>query len=172
MDIVESMLYFWQATNDKEKVGEKYITSIADRPEMLGLYDDEFTKESVRKVLSAISNRELLNSRSIKERRFWNNNMWMMEDVDYTFKMIAPVKVLNVNAYLDQINTQETTTDTVDIYFVPGLHDTYKIVGHKIYINFFKVKPDLINENNVTIDDLPIQNFVVERIIEAVRIKN
>jgi len=30
LDVVEAMLYYWQATSEKEKVGEPYILSIAD----------------------------------------------------------------------------------------------------------------------------------------------
>ncbi len=64
LDVVEAMLYYWQATSEKEKVGESYIISIGEFPEMKYLYGEGFDKESVRKVLSAISNREMLNSES------------------------------------------------------------------------------------------------------------
>ena len=30
LDVIEAMLYYWQATSEKEKVGSLYIISIAD----------------------------------------------------------------------------------------------------------------------------------------------
>ena len=32
LEEIESMLYFWQATNDKEKVAETYLHEIASLP--------------------------------------------------------------------------------------------------------------------------------------------
>src|SRR5699024_9819055 len=90
LDVVEAMLYYWQAISEKEKVGEPYILSIADFPEMEYFYGEEFDKESVRKVLSAISNREMINSQSKKDRKYWNNNMWMLEDLEFTDMMVKP----------------------------------------------------------------------------------
>ena len=34
LEVLEGMLYFWQATKDKEKVGEAYIMSIAGKDAM------------------------------------------------------------------------------------------------------------------------------------------
>lgn len=169
MDVIESMLYFWQATNDKEKVGENYIYSIADREEMDSLYGDEFDRESVRKVLSAISNREILNSNSKKERKFWNNNMWMMEDLEYTDMMVKPLKVLNVDDVLETLSGIETSYETLEVYFIPGLHEEYQIIDNKVFINFFRVKPDLYIEDKVTIGETLLKEYVVEKLQEAIK---
>lgn len=169
MDVIESMLYFWQATNDREKVGENYIYSIADREEMSSLYDEEFTRESVRLVLSAISNREILNSKSKKERKFWNNNMWMMEDLDYTDMMIKPLKVLNVDDSIEKLSAIETAYDTLEVHFIPGLHEEYKIVDNKVFINFFRVKPDLYVDDKVTVGETLLKDYVVEKLEEAIK---
>lgn len=169
MDVIESMLYFWQATTDKEKVGEKYIYSIADREEMASLYDEEFDRESVRLVLSAISNREILNTNSKKARKFWNNNMWMMEDLDYTDMMVAPLKVLNVDDAIEGLKSIETSYEILEVYFVPGLHEEYQIIGNKVFINFFRVKPDLYVEDKVTIGELLLKDYVVEKLKEALK---
>ena len=48
------MLYYWQATSEKEKGRRAIHISIADFPEMEYFYGEDFDKESVRKVLSAI----------------------------------------------------------------------------------------------------------------------
>lgn len=84
LEEIESMLYFWQATNDREKVAETYLNEIATMAGLSSSYDSEFNGESVRKVLSAITNREILSQKTKKEARFWTNNMWMMEDLSYT----------------------------------------------------------------------------------------
>ncbi|MBN2898764.1 MAG: hypothetical protein JXO44_08310 [Clostridia bacterium] len=169
MDVIESMLYFWQATNDKEKVGENYIYSIADREEMSCLYDEEFDRESVRKVLSAISNREILNSNSKRERKFWNNNMWMMEDLEYTNMMIKPLKVLNLDDAISMLDQYDTAYDALEVHFIPGLHEEYQIVGNKVFINFFRVKPDLYVEDKVTVGDVLLKEYVVAKLEEAVK---
>ena len=57
---IEAMLYFWHACKDKEKISEKYLTEFAAMPGISLCYDSEFDAESVRKVLSAITNRERL----------------------------------------------------------------------------------------------------------------
>ena len=56
-DTIEMMLFFWQSVAEKEKVSESYMIDIAEKEEMKYLYGAEFDKESVRKVLSAISNK-------------------------------------------------------------------------------------------------------------------
>ena len=63
---IESMLYFWQATNDKERVAESYLHEIASMPGLTASYDNEFNAESVRKVLSAITNKEILSQKTKK----------------------------------------------------------------------------------------------------------
>ena len=74
-EILEMMLYIWDSVHQKEKIADSFFLEIADNPNMKYLYDEEFTAESVRKVLSAISNRELLNKPTKKESRFWSKNM-------------------------------------------------------------------------------------------------
>ena len=80
-DMLESMLFIWDSVAQREKIGDPFILKLADEPDMKYLYGEDFDKESVRKVISAISNRELLNHPTKKESRFWNNNMWMLEDM-------------------------------------------------------------------------------------------
>ena len=77
------------------------------------LYREGFDKDSVRRVLSAISNREVLNSESKLERKFWNNNMWMLEDLEFTNMMAQPVKTLNLSYMVDKLNSINGSTDTI-----------------------------------------------------------
>lgn len=171
LDAVEGMLYYWQATSEKEKVGEPYILSIGDFPEMEYVYDDEFNKESIRRVLSAISNREVLNSESKKERKFWNNNMWMLEDLEFTDMMVKPIKVLNLDTLLDSLNEENENTkyEELEVIFVPGHLDEYKIIDNKLIINFFRVMPDLYEEGKVTIGDTLLLDYIKEKLVELIK---
>ncbi|WP_099189035.1 TDE2712 family protein [Tepidibacter mesophilus] len=170
LDVIESMLYFWQATSEKEKVGENYINDISQYDDMKLIYDEEFNDEAVRSVLSAISNVELLNTKSKKSRKFWNNNMWMMEDLDYTNMMVAPVKILNLNSIIDELNENNNSDyEELEVVFVPWNHDVYKIEGEKLIVNFFRVKPDLFDETKVTIEDMDIKDFIKEKLIEVIK---
>ncbi len=165
LDVIESMLFFWKATNDREKVGEAYMAGITDLEEMKPLYQDEFDAEAARKVLSAISNREILNTDCKKSRKFWNNNMWMMEDLEYTDMMIAPLKKLNLDDVAVELS-EDKGPEMVEVHFVPGHHDVYYKDGNKVIINFFRVKVDLMDDSIVTIEDQPLKEFVASKVKE------
>ncbi len=167
LDVIEAMLYFWKATNDREKVGEAYMVNITGYDAMKPLYQDDFDEEAAREVLSAISNREMLNTSSKKSRKFWNNNMWMMEDLEYTDMMVAPLKQLNLDDVAEQLSGQGGP-ESIEVHFVPGHHDVYYKEENKVIINFFRVKPDLMDDSIVTIEDMPLKDFVAEKVKELV----
>lgn len=133
-EVVEMMIFFWSSVAEKEKVAEPYIISVAERPEMKLIYDDEFKEEGVRSVLSAISNRELLNGGSKKDKRFWNNNMWMMEDLGVMQAMIDPMKQLNLQEDEGELSTK-SGFDEVNVIFVPGTTDFFKVVDNNLVVN-------------------------------------
>lgn len=166
LEVLEGMLYFWQATKDKEKVGEAYIASIADKDVMKAMYDSDFTRESVRAVLSAISNRELLNTTNKRERRFWNNNMWMLEDMQLMQKMINPLKKLNLADIVDDVNKANSTFpyEEVEVAFFPGEMETNKVIGNKLYLNVFFVKPDLFDDEIVLFEGQKLKDYIKESI--------
>lgn len=171
IDIVEAMLYFWQATSENEKTGESYIISIGEFPDMKYIYNENFDKESVRLVLSSISNKELLNGGSKEERKYWNNNMWVMEDLGFTDMMVEPVKKLNLNHMIDKLNkiNPNFEHEELEVSFVPGHLDEYIIDGNKLVINFFRVMPDLYIEDKVTIAGKDFNEYVEEKLIELVK---
>ena len=123
--------------------------------------------ESVRVVLSAISNRELLNSTNKKERRFWNNNMWMLEDMTLMQQMIAPLKKLNLDNVAKEINESKADFpyEEIEIVFFPGHMDANKIENNKLYLNFFLVKPDLFNEEVVLFEDKEVKDYIKNLIL-------
>ena len=107
LEMIESMIYYWKATSEKQKVGEPFIIATVSSPLMKPLYGGDFTEESARKVLSAISNREIFKPETKAEGRFWNNQMWMMEDSGVMEAMTASVKTLNLDYLVPALETEE-----------------------------------------------------------------
>ncbi len=157
LEVIEMMLFFWHSTKDKEKVSDLYLNDIANREEMSVLFTDDFNKESIRKVLSAITNREVLSTRTKSEGLFWNNNMWMTEDLSLTQAMIDPIKALN----FDDVDSD------VEVIFIPGHSETCYVKGNKLYINFFKVMVDVFTGSmEVTIDKMSPRDFILKKVGE------
>lgn len=163
LDAVEMMIYFWQAVSEREKVSEMYMREVADRAEMKYLYNEEFNQESVRKVLSAISNRELLSGATKAEMKFWNNNMWMMEDFENMRNMIKPIKTLNLEDIKESIDGEDKDLEVV---FVPGHLKEYTIDGNKLIINFFRIMVNYEDPSKVTISQKPLKEYIKERLQE------
>lgn len=159
-EILEMMLYIWDSVHQKEKIADSFFLEISENPDMKYLYDDEFTKESVRKVLSAISNRELLNKPTKKESRFWSKNMWMLEDLGFTNMMVAPVKQLNLDYLEDKL-----TKDEYEVVFIPGHVDECYIDGNKLVINFFNIVVDFFGDGPVKIGEKPFNEYIEEKLL-------
>ena len=163
-EVVEMMIFFWSSVAEKEKLAEPYIISVAERPEIKLIYDDEFKEEGVRSVLSAISNRELLNGGSKKDKRFWNNNMWMMEDLGVMQAMIDPMKQLNLQEDEGELSTK-SGFDEVNVIFVPGTTDFFKVVDNNLVVNFFKIAVDIFGgTGEVTFDGKSLKDAIEEKI--------
>lgn len=163
-DVLEMMVFFWESMSSKEKVVDAYCIEVSEKTEMAPLYGKEFTKESVRKVMSALSNRELVNHPTKKESRFWNNNMWMTEDMENMKAMLNSVKLLNLD-HLKEEFSGETKNEEIEVVFVPGHEDTYYVEGNKLTINFFKLIADFIDET-IKIEGEPMEEFVEKKVKE------
>lgn len=170
LETIEGMLYFWQAASEKENVSENFFYDMSDMEGFKLIYDNEFTNESVRKVLSAIKNRELLSAANKKEKRFWNYNMWVMEDLEYTKAMATPIKQLNLDNIIDKLNKEvpEGKFEDVKVIFLPLHLDDYYIKGNCLIINFFKVKPNDFEEG-ANIDGIPLEDYVEEKLIKLLK---
>ncbi len=154
-EVLELFIYYWQSTADREKVSDIFLTELAARKELKVLFNDDFSQESIRKVLSSITNREILSEKTKTEGRFWNNNMWMLEDLEITMGMLAPIKKLNgeqFNAYV--------TKDTI-INFIPGHMKTSYFLDDQLYINFFKLSADY-ETGEVKIEGKNLEDFIKE----------
>lgn len=167
-DTIEMMLYYWQSIAERDKVVESFMIEVANKKEMDYLYNDDFNKDSVRKVLSAISNREILNNSTKVERKFWNNNMWMLEDLDNMNNMVMPVKKLN----LDDIKVKlsgETKFEELEVIFIPGHNEECYIDENKLVINFFKIMVDFMDPSIVKIDGKVLKEYIEEKLFEIVK---
>jgi hypothetical protein len=172
LESVEAMLYFWQAINERENLSEAYIYDVASMPSLKISYDNEFNEESVRRALSAIKNREIFSRDNQKEGRFYNNNLWMMEDLSYTGMMVAPIKKLNLDSLLEPLNTKypKSALEELEVIFAPLHVDEYFIKDCKLVINFFRVKPDLMNPDVTLIGEVEIKEYIAEKLEELLSI--
>lgn len=168
LEEIESMLYFWQSTNEKQKVSEEFLREVANMQGLKYSYDEEFNSESVRKVLSAITNREKLSQNTQKESRFWNNNMWMLEDLSFTDSMIQPLKKLNLESLVEKLNASEGNQkyELLEVIFSPLHMVDYMIRDNKLIINFFKVMPSFDEDGAVKIDGKEIKEYILEKLKE------
>lgn len=171
MEEIESMLYFWQSTSERQRVSEEYLGEIANMQGLKYSYDDEFNAESVRKVLSAITNREKLSQSNQKESRFWNNNMWMLEDLSFTDSMIQPLKKLNLESLIEKLNAsvENPKYEMLEVIFSPLHMDEYLIWDNKLIINFFRVMPSFEEEGVVTIGGKDIKEYIFGRLVELLQ---
>ncbi len=158
------MLYFWEATSDKEKVNELFLNNLAELPVMQMVYDDEFNAESVRRILSGITNREPIRPANRKEGRFFNNNLWMLEDLGLTAEMARPIKQLNLDELANQLSQESAVDRTITIYFAPlHLEEAY-VKPDALIINFFRLQPDFAG--GVNIAGQPLVDYIATRVRE------
>ena len=163
LDVVEMMLYYWQSVKEREKIADSFMIGVAEKEDMKYLYHEDFQKESVRKVLSAISNREKLNHPTKNESRFWSYNMWMLEDLDNMNNMVRPIKVLNLDYLKDEL---DSSFEKLEVVFIPGHLEEYYIDDNKLVINFFRLMVDFMDNTIVNLDGKPIQEYVEEKLKE------
>lgn len=167
LNAVEAMLYFWQSSIEKEKVSEGYLNDLGNMPEFYLYFDEEFTAESLRKVLSAITNREPFKPENKKEGRFWNYNMWVTEDMEYTKAMISPIKQLNLSSLIEKLK-DVTDKEELEVVFTPMHVEEYVVKENKLLINFFMVKPGDFDDNTYILGK-EIKEYIKEKIQENIK---
>ncbi len=169
MKALESMLFIWASLKDKEKLADEFYINLAASPEMAAAYDQDFDPNAFRRVLSAISNRELLSDASKKEKRFWNNNMWMMEDLGVTEMMLEPVKTMNLDSRLSEL-PDSIPYEKMEVIFYPGTTECSTLQGDKLFLNFFKITVNLFDPDaEPTIGELPVADFVLSELAKAAK---
>lgn len=169
LDAVEAMLFFWQSTKDREKVSELFIYNVTEMSGLKYAYDAMFSSESVRRALSAIKNREIFSGINRQEGRFYNNNLWMLEDLGYTDRMVQPIKKLNLQYLVEKLNASpgnENFSD-IEVVFSPLHLDEYLIKNNKLIINFFMLKPSDVDES-VSLGEKELSAFIEEKLKEVI----
>lgn len=169
LESIESMLYLWTALSEREKVAESFFVDVANMYPIKAIMNENFNTESVRKVLSAIQNRELLSVATKEEKRFWNNNMWMMEDLELPLLMAKPIKTLNVNHLIDGLNKEFPNNDreVLKVFIAPLHLEDHYIVDGNLIINFFRIMmPD---GENAVIEGKSIEDYIFEKLREVLK---
>lgn len=174
LQAVENMLFFWNMIGEKEKVSEIYILTVAEMEQYRGVYDEEFDNISVRKVMSALSNREVFRGDNRKESRFWVDNLWMLEDLNYTMDIVAPIKRLHLDDLVSTINEKVkdySIYETLNVVFVPFYNQPSLVRNNTLYINFFKALPER-GKQELLLDNLPIKEYILNQLVELVNKAN
>lgn len=168
LNVLENMLFFWQSILEKEKISDVYLDQLSKMDELSIIYDDSFSPSAFRTVLSAISNKEKLNTDCLKERQFWSKNMYMTEDPEILSMIITPIKQLNLDHKIEELNKKVNFPyEEVEVIFIPGFMDGYLYDKNKLYINVFKMTVDILGgTNNVTINGKSLPDFVCDGILE------
>lgn len=84
----------------------------------------------------------------------------MLEDMEFTNMMIAPVKQLN----LDELKGK-LTKDEYEVIFIPGHIDEYYIDGNKLIINYFKIMIDMFGGEPAKIGGKPLKEYIEEKLL-------
>lgn len=166
LEAIEALHFFWIAASEKDHVDEKFFHDLGDMDAVKLCYDDEFTAESVRRALSAIKNREPFSGNK-DERKFWNLNMWAMEDLELTAMMITPIKQLNLDELVAKMPS-DSKYETLEVYFSPIHNDEYRIIDNKLLINFFRIRTSFVDDG-VTINDKPLETYIEEKLLEVLK---
>lgn len=167
-DVLEMMLFYWESVASKDKITDEYFIEIANKVEVKPLYNEEFSLDSFRRVLSSISNREKLNNKTSLESKFWSQNMRMIEDLNLTRAMLAPIKILN----LDTLKSEPLELEKLSVVFIPFPEGDYIVESNTIYFNFFSIiasYKDIENpsEISVLLHGKSVKEYVIECVKKA-----
>jgi hypothetical protein len=169
LESIEALHFFWIAASEKDNVDERFFHDLGQMDAVKLVYDEEFDAESVRRALSAIKNREPFTGNK-SERKFWNLNMWAMEDLELTASMITPIKQLNLDALVFALSTVENPKkyDTLEVYFSPIHDDEFRIIENKLLINFFRIRTSFMDDS-VMIGELSLEKYIEEKLVELLK---
>jgi hypothetical protein len=93
----------------------------------------------------------------------------MMEDFEYTFSMVKPIKRLNLDSMVGKLKQESGTNkyDELEVIFAPLHSDEYIITGNKLVINFFRIKPDLACDKTY-IAEKELYAYIEEKLNELI----
>ena len=130
---LEIMVFFWNSIISKEKVNETFINDLCSMKEFSYIYNEDFSNESLRRVLSALNNKEPFTGNKV-ERKYYSNNLMVLEYVEQVQPAIDFIKKLN----LDKLS--HSASENMEIIVVPGTSAGIEKQGNKLIVDFFKLK--------------------------------
>lgn len=166
LEAIEALHFYWISASEKANIDEKFFHDLAAMSAVQLMYTESFNAESVRRALSAIKNREPFTGNK-DERKFWNLNMWAMEDLELTASMITPIKQLNLESLLAPLNLQANPRkyETLEVYFSPIHNEEFILIENKLLINFFRIRTSFMDDS-VLIGDIEINDYILMRLKE------
>ena len=153
LNLLETMYYFWIAISSREKLSEKFINDIANDSTFSQIYNEEFSNESVRRSLSALSNREPFTGNKA-ETRFYSRNLMILEYIDTLQSKMNAFKALRLNELEASIASID---NELTIYVVPSPFETVQLKNNSLYLNFFKFN---IIDGQLKADDQTIEQIL------------
>lgn len=138
LNILEAMNFFWTSIASKDKLPEKFIHDLSSDESFEMIYNEEFTQESVRRCLSALSNREPFSGNKV-EARFYSRNLMILEYIDSLDEKINAFKSLQIKEITNYLNDKiSKDISKLEIVVVPSPFETVQVVNDTIILNFFK----------------------------------
>lgn len=150
---LEIMLFFWNSIISKEKVNEPFINDLCSMKEFSFIYQEEFTPDSLRTILSALNNKEPYKA-SKKEMKFYSNNLRVMEYIDEVLPAINAIKKMNMD-----LLSQKLDENINEIIVIPGTSNAITRSGHCLIMDFFAVR---LSEGNLIMNGKKIEDALLE----------
>ncbi|HNU79919.1 MAG TPA: hypothetical protein PKG58_04145 [Bacillota bacterium] len=130
---LEIMVFFWNSLMSREKVSESFLNDLCSMQEFSYIYNEDFNNESLRRVLSALNNKEPFSGNK-PERKYYSNSLMIMEYIDEVQPAINAIKKLNLNSIA------EKAKEDVEVVVVPGLSKGIEKTDNKLIVDFFGLK--------------------------------
>lgn len=130
---LEIMVFFWNSLMSKEKVSESFLNDLCSMQEFSYIYNEDFNNESLRRVLSALNNKEPFSGNK-PERKYYSNSLMIMEYIDEVQPAINAIKKLNLNSIAEKAKAD------VEVVVVPGLSKGIEKSDNKLIVDFFGLK--------------------------------
>ena len=130
---LEIMVFFWNSLMSKEKVSESFLNDLCSMQEFSYIYNEDFNSESLRRVLSALNNKEPFSGNK-PERKYYSNSLMIMEYIDEVQPTINAIKKLNLNSIAEKAKAD------VEVVVVPGLSKGIEKTDNKLIVDFFGLK--------------------------------
>jgi len=130
---LEIMVFFWNSLMSREKVSESFLNDLCSMQEFSYIYNEDFNNESLRRVLSALNNKEPFSGNK-PERKYYSNSLMIMEYIDEVQPAINAIKKLNLNSIAEKAKAD------VEVVVVPGLSKGIEKSDNKLIVDFFGLK--------------------------------